>query len=170
MRLSRRQLLQAGVAGSLVLAGGGWLAASRKTLPRPGGLRFLTADEAAVVSVLAPVLLGIPEVPRAAVVAGVDAAVLSLPRPVQAEVRELFDVLAHPLGRRWLAGLRDDWREATPQALSGFLGRWQTSRLALLRSGFQALHSLIGAAWYGQPASWEAIGYRQPQHVMERLP
>jgi len=50
------------------------------------------------------------------------------------------------------------------------LQQWQHSRLLLLRSGFQALHALINAAWFGNPASWGALGYQQPPQVMRVLP
>jgi hypothetical protein len=52
--------------------------------------------------------------------------------------------------------------------LSRFLQRWQNSPL-LLRSAYQALHALINAAWFGNPASW-ALGYQQPPHIMSLLP
>ena len=41
-----------------------------------------------------------------------------------------------------------------------FLRRWQHSRLDLLKSGYQALHDLVLGAWYADPQSWAAIGYR----------
>jgi len=99
----------------------------------------------------------------------VDVAIASLPPVVQAEVRQLFVLLGHPLGRRWLAGVRPDWEHATAAELSGFLQRWRVNRFLLMRSAYQALHALIGAAWYGSPASWGAIGYRQPERIMEYM-
>jgi len=42
------------------------------------------------------------------------------------------------------------------------LGRWQHSRLALLRSAYDGLHQLVLAAWYGNSRAWPAIGYPGP--------
>ena len=66
--------------------------------------------------------------------------------------------------------MHSPWAQATPDELAAFLQRWQQSPLLLLRSGFQALHALINAAWFGNPASWSALGYQQPQQVMGLLP
>ncbi|MTD32338.1 hypothetical protein [Paludibacterium denitrificans] len=94
----------------------------------------------------------------------------SLPPAVQREVRLLFDLLANRWARRYLLGVAVPWSQAGVAELSAFLRSWQISRLQWQRTGYQALHALIAAAWFGNPASWPALGYTRPAYVLERLP
>lgn len=169
---SRRQFLQVGALGSAaLLLAGYWAAPAADPSPAVGGkLEWLTPLDAQIVSALAPVLLGLPGVPASAVAAGVDRAVAGLPSATQREVRQLFDLLGNRWARRWLVGVRSPWQLATSQELTQFLQRWRESRFALQCSAYQGLHRLIHAGWYGNPASWPALGYRQPAAVMEMLP
>ena len=73
-------------------------------------------------------------------------------------MRQLFDLLDNRWARRWLAGVREPWVEASPAALARFLANWRDSAFPLLRSAYQALHALINAGWYGNAASWSAAG------------
>ena len=57
------------------------------------------------------------------------------------------------------------WSAAPPGTVNGFLRRWRFSSAALLRSGYQALHQLIMAAWYANPAAWPRIGYPGPPAI-----
>jgi hypothetical protein len=107
-------------------------------------------------------MLGRPPLPLCAVLQGVDAAIMALPPALQHELRQLLDLLTNPWGRRWLAGVARPWEQASAAQIEGFLRRWQLSRFSMLRSGYQALHALIMAAWYGNPRSWAAIDYRRP--------
>lgn len=166
---TRRQFLKVGIASGVVLAGAGWLALRRGHSPAPG---FLWLDErhAAIVAALVPAVLDgmLPaEGPagRAAsreVVQAFDRAVAGLSPAVQKEIAELFSLLGLSAGRFIVAGVRSAWSEATLEEVSAFLARWQASRFGLLRAGYQALSQLIIAAWYGNPASWERIGYPGP--------
>jgi hypothetical protein len=174
--LTRRQLIKTGTLGALALFAAGWLGtpAADSRAARPAGTGFVNGYDAAMLRALAPAMTGLE--PGAGqptldeVVAGVDQAIRSLQPAVQGEVRQLFDLLHNRWGRRWLAGVRTPWAEVTPAEAAAFLSDWQNSRLQLLRSGYQALHGLICAAWYGNPKSWSRIGYRQPAFVMEALP
>ncbi|WP_434627011.1 twin-arginine translocation signal domain-containing protein [Chromobacterium sp. CV08] len=168
---SRRRFLQAGALGgaALLLAAYGAMPAADPA-PADGRWRWLQPRDAEIVAALAPAILGRNDLPLAQVIDGVDLAVAGLPPAVRQEVRQLFDLLGNRWARRWLAGIRSTWRRAEPGELAGFLQRWRDSRFLLQRSAYQALHQLIGAAWYGNPASWAAIGYRLPAGVMEMLP
>lgn len=172
--ITRRRLIQTGVVGAALLSLGGGvalLARPPQGAPAPG-LRFLTAGDAALLGALAPVMLGLQPgrdgVSVDAIVASVDAAVCGLPPATQDELRRFFDLLARAWARRWLAGVNQPWERAPAAALASFLERWQRSRLLLLRSGYQALHALLGAAWYAQPSSWARIGYA-PSAALEAL-
>lgn len=173
ININRRQLIKTGMAGSAVLLAAAWLAAPPDDYPVPEpGLRlgFLQAADGQIIRSIAPVMLGIAGLPLDAVVQGVDRAIGALIPAVQQELRQLFDLLANRWARWWLAGVRSPWAMAQAGELSRFLQRWQNSSLLLLRSAYQALHALINAAWFGNPASWSALGYQQPPHIMGLLP
>ena len=144
--------------------------------PEDAGFTYavLSAKERTVLASVAPVMLAgaLPADPaereRAVVevIRGVDRAVSGLPPSVQEEVAQLFALLGFPLTRRLLAGVGSPWLEASPEAVQRFLERWRASPFALLRSAYAALHELIMAAWYGNPAAWPAIGYPGPPAVV----
>jgi len=171
--ITRRQLIKTGMAGSVVLLAAGWLAA-----PQPDGvvalsgqpLEFLQAADVLIIRSIAPVMLGVAGLPLDAIVQGVDRAIAALIPAVQQELRQLFDLLTNRWARSWLAGVRSPWAQAQASEIAAFLQRWQNSPFLLLRSGYQALHALINAAWFGNPASWQTLGYQQPQQVMGLLP
>lgn len=170
--LTRRQFLKVGIASGFVLAGAGWIALRRGRAPAPGQT-WLDASSATIVTALVPVVLhdAIPAdgPPRQAaihdVVSAFDRAVAGLSPAVQEEVAQLFSLLGLAAGRFVVAGVRSGWREATVDEVAGFLRRWRTSRLQILRAGYQALAQLIVASWYGNPASWERIGYPGPPEL-----
>ncbi len=95
-------------------------------------------------------------------VAGVGAAVAGLPPAVQREVQQLFALLEIPLGRAFAAGVRAPWSRASRTDVAAFLERWRTSNALLFRSGYQALHQLVMAGWYGNDLAWQATGYSGP--------
>jgi hypothetical protein len=165
---SRRTVLQTGLLGGALL----WFASAAAPAPaRAQGERFefLTADDQAIVTAIAPVLLAgaLPEDEAAVaeVVRGVDIAISGLPPATQAELRELFDLLGLAPARALLAGLWSPWEEASPEDIADFLEGWRTSWFALLRSGYVGLHELIVAAWYGNPKSWPHMGYPGPPEL-----
>ncbi|MCP1288857.1 twin-arginine translocation signal domain-containing protein [Chromobacterium sp. S0633] len=173
--LSRRQLLKTGLGGAAALALATLLASPQPDGPaedwaKPLKLRALTLRDAQLLAAIAPGVLGAGVAPPEDVVRGVDRAVAGLPPAMRAELRQLLDLLGNPWGRRWIAGVSAPWRQASVEDIEAFLRRWRGSVFPLLRSGYQALHQLLNAAWYGNPASWPALGYRQPAAVMEMLP
>jgi hypothetical protein len=167
--LSRRQFLKVGLVSGAVLAGAGWFALRGGWKPA-GGYRWLDARSSAIVTALVPAILegslpsGEPgrSVAVREVVAAFDRAVSGLSPAVQREIAELFSLLGVAAGRFIVAGVRSPWAEATGDEISAFLRRWRTSRFDLLRVAYQALTQLVIAAWYGNPASWAAIGYPGP--------
>jgi hypothetical protein len=173
--LTRRQFLKVGVASGLVLAGAGWFALRRGRAPAAG---FLWLDERAakIVAALVPAVLegSLPMTEPARreairdVIAAFDRAIAGLAPVVQEEIDQLFSLLGLAAGRFIVAGVRSSWAEATGEEVAAFLKRWRTSRFGLLRAGYQALTQLIVAAWYGNPESWERIGYTGPPKLVGR--
>jgi hypothetical protein len=161
----RRRFLQAGLAGTVLLA----------VLPHarvhgnsalPDGL---APGQRQVLQAVVPVMLdgalpgGSGRAPAVnAVVDGVERAVRMLPLQLQAEVDQLFSLLTSTAGRILVARVSRPWAEAGADSIASFLDRWRTSWFALLRSAYQALHELVMASWYAQPASWAALRYPGP--------
>ncbi|MCG2584426.1 twin-arginine translocation signal domain-containing protein [Massilia sp. TS11] len=168
MGTSRRSFLKLGLAGAAVLAiGGGVYRLSRPATPAAPFV--LDAEAVSILDAIIPAVLAgaLPtDAGRAAALAstraGVQRAILGLTRDAQQEVRDLFGLLALGPVRRFLAGVPASWPEATPAQVSAFLQSWRTHRIAALRPAYAALHDLIIGAWYGNPASWAAIGYPGP--------
>jgi hypothetical protein len=96
---------------------------------------------------------------------GVEVAISGLPVMVQREVAQLFALLQVPLTRAFVAGVRAPWKESSPQDVAAFLERWRTSNTLLFRSGYQALHQLVLAGWYGGDLAWQATGYPGPPSI-----
>lgn len=169
--LTRRRFLAVGVAGVAVLA-------VTRLLERPAGAspptsRFLDRNGVALVGALVPVVLAgaLPAqgVARDAtvreVVEAFDRAVSGLAPAVRGEIDELLGLLRFAPARFLLTGIGVPLEEAGEARIAGFLSGWRESRFDLLRAGYQALTQLIQASWYGNAASWPAIGYPGPPEI-----
>ena len=162
---TRRQLLKVGIAGGLVLAGARWL--DRPQAMAAANFRFLDERSASAAAALIPVVLdgALPKdaAPRKRAidetVEAFDRAVAGLSPAVQKEVDELFSILRFPPIRLMFTGLWSPLEESSAQEIAEFLTRWRHSRFEIQRAAYQAITQLIQAAWYGNSASWAAIGY-----------
>ena len=171
MRIRRRQLIQAGIAGTALLTLARWI--DHPVAAAPAAYRFLDARGVKSVGALVPVVLAgaLPadEAARRAavaeVVAAFDRAVAGLAIPVQQEMGELFSFLHTAPLRLAVAGLWSPLEESTPQQIGEFLLRWRDSPFDLQRASYRAITQLIQAAWYGNSSSWAAIGYPGPPAV-----
>lgn len=164
MSLTRRELVKTGAAGVVLLT----LADCARGAPQ----RPIGPGERTIVERIADAMLdgAVPATdPQrsealAAAVDGFSTAVAGLPPALQHEVRQLFSLLEFPPTRRLVAWL-PPWEIASRDDVAAFLTRWRTSRLELLRSGYDALHQLVMAGWYGQDRAWARIGYPGPPRV-----
>jgi hypothetical protein len=162
---SRRQFIKVGIVGGLVLVGARLL--DRPQAIASSNLRTLDSRNAPALAALVPVILaGALPTDAAArrraveeVVEAFDRAVSGLSASVQEEVGDLFALLRFAPLRLAFTGLWSPLEESTPEEVAAFLTRWRHSRFDLQRAGYQALTQLIQAAWYGNSASWAAIGY-----------
>jgi hypothetical protein len=168
---SRRRFIQAGVAGAALLTLARWIdsplaaAASAHHFLDPRGVRSVTALVPVVLAGALPEDEGPRRAAVADVVAAFDRAVAGLAIPVQQELGELFSFLHTPPLRLAFAGLWKPLEESTPAQIGEFLVRWRDSRFDLQRASYRALTQLIQAAWYGNNASWAAIGYAGPPAI-----
>jgi hypothetical protein len=162
---SRRTFLKVGIASGLLLAGTRWL--DRPQAVAASTFRFLDERGAAALGALVPVVLegSLPRESAARaraieeVVEAFDRAVSGLSAAVQKEVDELFTLLRFAPARLMFTGLWSPLEESSARDIAAFLTRWRHSRFEIQRAGYQAMTQLIQAAWYGNGASWAAIGY-----------
>ena len=170
-RTSRRRFIQAGIAGTLLLAGAAVVAPVRPARDAPP--HALDARVAELIDALAPVVLG-DAFPAGAtaraealvtVRAGFERALSGLDPAVQDEIAQMLSLLVYAPSRLAVAGVWSAWPEASAQEIAAFLEGWRQSRFALKRSGCRALSQLIQAAWYDTPGAWTAIGYPGPPQV-----
>jgi hypothetical protein len=174
--LTRRELIQTGLGGLALLALG--------SCARPGTASGPIGDPGYAYRVLSPgdrtlfaavgnaMLAGALPSDSAAhalavvqIVRGVDVAIAGLPPNVQSEIGQLLGLLRFPVTRVVTTGVWRSWENSPADAVARFLSRWRFSDVALFRSGYQALHQLVMASWYGNNVSWPRIGYPGPPAV-----
>lgn len=165
--MQRRTLLKLGLASGAVLA----LAGGAAVLLRPGleQGRLAPAARPLFVSLGRAILQGtLPAEPGAqaraldGLVERVDALAQNLPLPVQAELSELVGLLCTAPGRRLLAGLAPGWEEARPEEVRAALDGMRFSALALRQQAYQALHEIVGGAYFSEESTWKVLGYPGP--------
>lgn len=169
---TRRTVIKLGVAGGALLAlaglGAGLLGGDEAPPPPGPALAHVPADAAAALAAMIPVMLGGVPAGMAAtafactVLSGIDTALAGLTPAQRRETARLFALLRLRPARRWLLGVTLPWHQASAVEVGAMLDRLRRSRFPLLRAVYQGLHQLICAAWYGNPASWPAIGYDGP--------
>ncbi len=172
----RRRLLKRGlVGGALLLVGGALPLALRSTLVRRPPLRALKllserehAIFAAVAARLAPGDGAGPAWPTADALdcAGkVDALMATTLPGVGAEFRQLLHLFESATFGLLLTGSPTPFSRLPPAAQDARLEAWRHSRIALLRSGYQALKRLAHATYFSSPEVYALVGYPGPPEV-----
>jgi hypothetical protein len=171
--LTRRQLVRRGIVGTILIAAAGATGAfwwpTRRRRPR-AGLRVFDETEASILSAVAATVLaiepGAPSADEVDVVGRVDALLALSPIPVQREFARLLHIFENGTTGLLTATGWTSFTAAGPASREARLHAWQTSRIALFRTGFQAMKRLCGACYYSSPASWPAIGYPGPPDIL----
>jgi hypothetical protein len=172
----RRRLLKRGLlGGALLLVGGAVPIALRSTLVggKPKGtLKLFTAEEhavmAAVAARIAPGDGAPPTWPSAEALdcAGkIDALMATVHPEVGAELRQLLHLFENGLFGLALTATPTPFTRCTPAQQDARIQAWRRSRLALLRSGYQALKRLTHATYYSSPEVYALVGYPGPPEV-----
>jgi hypothetical protein len=162
--MKRRTLLKTGLAGGMLLALG---TASLLIGREPADDRD-TVLRAVVPAMLDGALPADPISRSSAVdrcVSAAGAAAARLAPSAQAELAQLFALLASGPGRVLLARVDAPWHRADIADVSAFLSAWRTHRVALFKTGYGALHDLVLAGFYADDASWPGIGYPGPPRL-----
>lgn len=165
--MRRRGLLALGLVSAAVLAVGGGAVAFFEPGLRAGRLSMRARE---VFAGAARALLDgtLPRDPAGAqrelgaLLDRLDALVVALPPHVQSELSQLVALLGSAAGRLALAGLREDWTGASVAQVQAALQTMRVSGVALRRQAYQALHELVSAAYFSEPATWRLLGYPGP--------
>jgi Gluconate 2-dehydrogenase subunit 3 len=177
--IPRRGFLRKGlIGGALLLVGGalpialrgGWRGPAPK---RP--LALLTPEEHAIFAAVAARIVpgdgAGPAWPSSQAVdcAGkVDALMAQTHPRVGAEFRQLLHLFENALGGLCTNFQPTPFSRCTPAQQDARLETWRYSRVALLRSGYQALKRLAQATYYSSPETYALVGYPGPPEVPQR--
>ena len=183
---TRRGLFKKTLVAAALLAGAGAVPlALRKTRLRqaPGKLRFFTPAEYSIWAAMADRVLAQeataatdehddaakaaleaarrPAAPSAAeidVAGKADAFLAPLPESDRKDLKQLLALFDNAL---FNASLRPFTRKSAAEQDAQLRG-WQTSRLAIKRTGFQAMKRLTCALWFSDPRTYASVGYPGP--------
>jgi hypothetical protein len=168
--MQRRSLLKLGLASAAVLSvAGGALALLQPGLVdsrlTPAGRAVFTAVGRAVLEGSLPAESGAQRIAIAGLLERIDALVGALPSHAQAELSQLLSLLHSGAGRRALAQLATDWAVASLSEVQQALQSMRLSSLALRQQAYQALHDIVGGAYYSDPSTWAQLGYPGPTAI-----
>jgi len=171
--MDRRQFLKLGAASSAVLTATSLtagLSGCSESAPTNGKWQVLREGDRTFLQAVAPVMLkgALPEDTAARQVGidnmlvYIDTAIFNLGPHNTKQMKELFDLLNFGLSRGLTTGVWSKWDKASEDEIENFLSRWRESSLSLFNLAYNGINKLMCATWYGQPASWDQIGYPGP--------
>lgn len=165
--MQRRSLLKLGIVSAAVLAAVGVpLSMMRPGLEgaklSSGAREVFAAVGAAILQGSLPEAAGARQAAAAALLDRIDALVANLAPHAQSELSQLLAILSTAGGRRALAGLEAPWPESSTAQVQAALNGMRTSSLALKRQAYQALHDIVGGAYFADATTWGVMGYPGP--------
>jgi hypothetical protein len=163
--VGRRSLLKKGLLGGLLLllGGGTGLAyfPSRDGFAVPQQLLSLTPARFQVLAAVAERI--VPSgADGAAVALEVDRLLSYAVVETRQDIEKLLGLFENALPGLLLDGRALPFTRLSEAGQDEVLESWRTSRLALRRSGYQALRKLCMVAYWTQPSAWAAVGYDPP--------
>jgi len=188
---TRRGFLKKTLGGAALLAAAGAVpVALRKTQLREprGKLRFFTVAEYSVFAAMADRVLArgpvaglppelvnaiaarpaAPEPAEVDVAGNADAFLAPLDPASAKDLKQLLALFDNALFSLLTGGPPRPFTQMSPQEQDAHLERWATSRLAIRRTGFQALKRLAAAVYYGSPRTYASVGYPGPPDELVR--
>jgi hypothetical protein len=141
-----------------------WAAVAERVLARDA--TPTTADEAKLTG-----FADRPAVPGPSqldVAAKADAFLAPLPPGDAKDLKQLLALFDNALFSLLTGGPATPFTQMTAAQQDAHLHAWQTSRLAIRRTGFQAMKRLCCAIYYGAPETFAAAGYPGPPYELVR--
>ena len=190
--MNRRGLLKKTLGGAALLAVAGAVPlALRKTRLRPprGPLQFFSEAEYSVWAAVAERILAREPTPASRepgdfpsaaatevaerrapppsaaevdVAAKADAFLAPLPPGDARDLKQLLALFDNALFSLLTGGPPTPFTQMSPEQQDAHLRAWQQSRLAVRRTGYQALKRLTCAIYFGSPAVYASLGYPGP--------
>jgi hypothetical protein len=99
----------------------------------------------------------------------VDALMAQLHPQVSMEFRRLLRVFENGMTGLLSIGRLTTFTASAPEDQDRRLEAWRKSRVALFRSGYQAMKRLAHATYYSSPETYARVGYPGPP-VVPRIP
>jgi hypothetical protein len=168
--MQRRSLLALGAISAAVLAAsGGMVAALRPGLRdarlSAGGREVFAGASRALLDGSLPA--NGPELQQAleGLLGRIDGLIAALPPHAQSELSQLLALLASAPGRRTLAGLSEPWPTAPVAAIQQALQGMRLSGVTLRQQAYQALHDIVGSAYFSDAPTWRLLGYPGPLKI-----
>jgi hypothetical protein len=168
--MQRRRLLALGALSAAALAvGGGAMALLRPGLHEGrltgGGREVFRAVSLGLLDGALPAAPTEADAALRGLLDRIDALVGGLPPHAQAELSQLLAILASGAGRRGLADLPTPWPEASVSDIQKALQSMRISSLGLRQQAYQALHDIVGSAYFSDAGTWNVLGYPGPMKV-----
>jgi hypothetical protein len=170
---TRRGFLKKGLLGGALLAVGGTaFLALRRTLravkPR-NPLLVLSENEYAIFAAVAARTVAVdgdsPSTDAVDVAGRADAAMALWPDPVQVEFRRLLRLFENALTGAATRTGYETFTASPARLQDARLAVWSGSRVAVFRTGYQAMKRLACACYYATPEAWPATGYPGPPEL-----
>ena len=176
--LTRRSLVKRGLLGGALLAAGGagFLAfRSGASVPVPtDGLLVFTPAQFAVLDAVARRMVrprtGWPTVDQVGVARAADRIAARVEPSAQKELQQLLGLFDNGLAGFLFGGRIRPFTLLDGAGQDAVLTEWRDSRIAVRRTGFAALRTLVLAGYYQSPAVWPAVGYGGPPRIFEDGP
>ena len=111
---------------------------------------------------------GAPSPSQIDVAAKADAFLAPLPQNDRKDLKQLLALFDNALFSALQGGPPRPFTQMSPQDQDAHLRRWQTSRLALQRTGFQAMKRLSCALYFSDPRTFASVGYPGPPYELVR--
>jgi hypothetical protein len=175
MNQSRRALFRKGLLGGVFLAFGGTAAialrGTRVQYEPRAPLRLFSREEHAIFAAMAArVVPGDraahwPSAQALDCAGKADALLATIHPEAGAEMKQLLRLFENGVTGLLLGGRPAPFTTLDGAAQDARLEDWRTSRLALLRTGYQAMVRLAKATYYASPEVYPLLGYPGPPEV-----
>jgi hypothetical protein len=173
--LSRRSLIKRGVVGGALLAAGGagFLALrGGATVPLPpDGLLVFTPGQFSVLDAVSRRMVrprpGWPSVDQVGVARAVDRIASRVEPSAQKELGQLLGLFENGLTGFLFGGRTRPFTLLDGAEQDRVLLEWRDSRLAVRRTGYAVLRTLVLAGYYQSPSIWPAVGYPGPPDIFK---
>jgi len=176
--LTRRSLVKRGLLGGALLAAGGagflaFRSGASVTVPTDGLLVFTPAQFAVLDAVARRMVrprTGWPTVDQVGVARAADRIAARVEPSAQKELQQLLGLFDNGLAGFLFGGRIRPFTLLDGAGQDAVLAEWRDSRIAVRRTGFAALRTLVLAGYYQSPAVWPAVGYGGPPRIFEDGP